>query len=162
MSYERQEQRHRFYIAQDRVAYFVAVDRSSGEVIGFISGGPNRHAEYQRCAAEIYAFYILSGHQRRGIGKQLLDALNLRMAESGFPSMMVWVLANNPNRGFYERVGGQQIATRPITLGPDTVEEVAYAWDDLATVSSGPTPASAGFARLPSVMRRPGTRPKGA
>lgn len=123
------------------MAYFVAVDRSSEEVVGFVNGGPNREAEYQHWSAEIYSFYVMRDYQGSALGKQLLDALISRLAQAGLASMMVWVLANNSNRGFYERAGGREIAARPITLGPDTVEEVAYAWDDLTSVASGAIPA---------------------
>jgi GNAT superfamily N-acetyltransferase len=135
MSYERQEQRHGCYLAQDRVNYFVAVDRASGDVIGFINGGPNRHADYQRYPAELYALYVLSERQRCGTGKRLLAALAPRLMESGFPSMMVWVLAKNPNRGFYEHTGAREIASRSIVLQPDVVQEIAYGWDNIAAAA---------------------------
>jgi ribosomal protein S18 acetylase RimI-like enzyme len=94
MTYERQEQRHKFYVAHDQIAYFVAVDRSSGNVVGFINSGPNREAEYPGHAGELYALYVRGDYQRRGLGKRLLDALIRRLAQSGLASMMVWVLAN--------------------------------------------------------------------
>ena len=135
MSYERQQNRHGYYLAQDRVSYFVAVDHSSGEVIGFINGGPNRHRDYPQYAAELYALYVLNDRQRCGAGKRLLAALSSRLTESGFPSMLVWVLAKNPNRGFYEHAGAREISSRPIVLQPDIVKEIAYGWDDLVAVA---------------------------
>jgi hypothetical protein len=45
--------------------------------------------------------------------------------------MMVWMLVNNPNRGFYEGMGGRRVGTKPIMLGTTTIEEIAYEWDDL-------------------------------
>jgi L-amino acid N-acyltransferase YncA len=135
MSYEHQRMRHLRTMARDKTAYFVATDSRTSDIVGFVNGGPNRHGEY-RYAGELYAIYISRAHQGRGIGKKLFCALADRLLQLGLPSIIVWMLAQNPYRGFYEAVGGREVATRPITLGPETVEEIAYAWDDLASTLS--------------------------
>jgi len=45
--------------------------------------------------------------------------------------MLVWVLAENPNRRFYESLGGRFLRSTTITLGGADLEEWAYGWDDL-------------------------------
>lgn len=135
MSYAAQQERHRRTMAKPETAYFVATCEQTGEVIGFVNGGPNRHSEYP-CAAELYAIYVRKEFQRRGIGKRLFRALADTLLQSGFTSMLVWVLAGNPNRDFYERLGGRTIAERPIKLGPNVVEEEALAWSDLESTTS--------------------------
>lgn len=46
--------------------------------------------------------------------------------------MMVWVLKNNPARGFYERLGGKYLYEKPIQIGAEELMEVAYGWRDLS------------------------------
>jgi hypothetical protein len=45
--------------------------------------------------------------------------------------MIVWVLADNPARAFYEKHGGKYLRSQPLELGQYTVQEVAYGWDNI-------------------------------
>jgi hypothetical protein len=45
--------------------------------------------------------------------------------------MIVRVLAQNPARAFYARLGGQSAGLRMIHVGGARVEEAAYVWRDL-------------------------------
>jgi L-amino acid N-acyltransferase YncA len=145
MSYAHQRERHRRTIARPNAAYFVAVRADTGEVIGFANGGPTRHQEYPY-AGELYAIYIRDAFQRGGVGRKLFCALAGQLVRSGLSSMLVWVLVSNPHYGFYESVGGRVAARRPITLGPETVDEDAVVWSDLAmtlrSYCSSPTGAA--------------------
>ena len=42
--------------------------------------------------------------------------------------MIIWVLADNPNRAFYERIGGREAGRRSIRVGGAPVDEAAYVW----------------------------------
>ena len=53
------------------------------------------------------------------------------MAQAGFTSMCVWVLARNPAREFYEHLGGVELSSRDIGLGGRQLEEICYLWPDL-------------------------------
>lgn len=47
---------------------------------------------------------------------------------------MLWALADNPTRGFYEAMGGTVAREKEIEIGGDKLLEVAYVWkriDDL-------------------------------
>jgi hypothetical protein len=48
--------------------------------------------------------------------------------------MMVWVLADNANRQFYEALGGRQFAEGLYEVGGQALPEVAYGWNDLAAL----------------------------
>src|SRR3954470_22930775 len=109
MTYARQEERDRRTMGGARAAYFVAVDARSSEVVGFVNGGPNRQPDYPY-PAEIYAFYIRQAWQHRGIGGRLFRAIAAEFLASGSQALLVWVLADNSNRGFYQRLGGHEIA----------------------------------------------------
>jgi len=51
--------------------------------------------------------------------------------DSGFDTMLVWTLADNPYRRFYERLGGKLLCDKDIEIGEQKLVEVAYGWDDL-------------------------------
>jgi hypothetical protein len=59
-------------------------------------------------------------------------ALFQRLVDTGHASGLLWVVRANPARYFYERLGGQQIMHRPIPVGGQPVEAIAYGWRDLS------------------------------
>lgn len=109
------------------------VEDDEGQVIGFVSGGFSSSGDplYQ---GELYAIYLLQQAQRQGIGKQLTQTLVERMMNEGISSMLVWVLAENPSRPFYEAMGGQQLYQKEIEIGGAKLIEVAYGWLDISTL----------------------------
>jgi GNAT superfamily N-acetyltransferase len=107
---------------------FVLVEeKSTGQVVGFASGGPERSGNpvYQ---GELYAIYLLQGAQGRGLGRQLADKVMERLRINGYNSMLLWVLATNPARKFYEALGGQYVDSQTIRIGGAALVEVAYGW----------------------------------
>jgi L-amino acid N-acyltransferase YncA len=107
---------------------YVAEDEA-GQIVGIAVGGPERSGDpvYQ---GELCGIYLLESHQRQGIGRQLTLTIVVRLAQAGIHSMLVWVLAENPSRRFYEALGGQVIRQKPIEIGGVTLDEVAYGWTD--------------------------------
>ncbi len=122
---------HRLANPNPGYAIFVAEDEA-GRVFGFADGGPNRDAETaERYPGELLAIYLLPEGQRHGAGSLLFRAVAGALAANGTPSMLVWVLANNPSRAFYERMGGHFVREASITIGGAPLVEVAYGWDEL-------------------------------
>jgi GNAT superfamily N-acetyltransferase len=119
------------------------VAEEAGRIVGFVVAGPERTGT-PNYRGEVYAIYLLESHQRRGIGAALLRAAVAWLRSSGYNSMLIWVLAGNPSRGFYAAMGGQPVATQPITIGDTTLEEVAYGWSDLAAFAPGQPGSQAG------------------
>ena len=136
LSYSHQENRHRRTMSLPGTSYVVAVVEPHQEVVGFANGGPNRQQALPQ-AGELYAIYIRDGWQGRGIGAGMFRAIVAEHQRHGRQSMFAWVLGANPNRSFYERLGGRASAERPIVFGPATVSEVAYVWDDLRLCPGG-------------------------
>ncbi len=134
MSYEGNESRwaERLSDVDNQVYTFVAVDES-GQIVGFISGGPNRDNDpvYK---GELHAIYILPSHHGRGIGRRLTVALVEKMLEMGIDTMLLWVFTDNPARRFYEALGGQLIKSSQFELGQANIDEVAYGWLDIRTL----------------------------
>ena len=83
----------------------------------------------------MYAIYVLAQLQRRGIGARLTAAVVRRLVEQDIDSMLLWVLADNPSRGFYETLGGRRIREKATEVGGIEVIEVAYGWPDLQHLS---------------------------
>ncbi|MBM3645361.1 MAG: GNAT family N-acetyltransferase [Alphaproteobacteria bacterium] len=119
---------------------FVAEDREAG-IVGFGSCGPAREeggaldlddldtAELR--LGEVYTLYVDADFQNRGLGRALLAALFGQLTSDGFHAAMLWMVADNPSRFFYERLGGVVCGERTDRVGEAEVEEVAWLWRDL-------------------------------
>lgn len=107
----------------------VARDPKAG-VIGFGSYGPNR-SRRDGFSGEIYTLYVAPDFQGIGIGRGLLLTMFGALAGEGHDSALIWVLAENPNRFFYEALGGQRTAERDVTMWNARVRELAYGWDSI-------------------------------
>jgi GNAT superfamily N-acetyltransferase len=131
LSVDRYHERHRQLVIQQGVRCLAARDNSLGRIIGLANGGPSRDADAQASAGELYAMYLLESHQRRGIGTALLRRLAEQLAADGFRSCSAWVLADNPSRAFYERLGGQPNGSQTITIGGEALVEFRYVWPEI-------------------------------
>ncbi|HEY3706134.1 MAG TPA: GNAT family N-acetyltransferase [Terracidiphilus sp.] len=112
----------------------VFVAEREGNVIGFVAGGRSRDRA-QHCDGELYAIYLLKDDQRLKIGRDLVRELAHALKRRGFRKMEVWVLAKNPAKAFYTRMGAQFGRSRQIEIGGVTLMESAYFWPDLDMVS---------------------------
>ena len=101
-----------------------------GTVVGLASAGPNRSGTLRR-RAELYTLYLLEQHHRKGFGSALVQACARDLLDQGANSLVVWVLAKNPARKFYEALGGVPSGQKPIRVGGRSVQKVAYLWPDL-------------------------------
>ncbi|MBV8188801.1 MAG: GNAT family N-acetyltransferase [Alphaproteobacteria bacterium] len=114
---------------------FVADDEEMG-VVGFGSCGPVRDPPEgldgtETRVGEVYTLYVEPDFQNQGLGRRLLDALFRQLKADGCDCVVLWMLADNPTRFFYEGMGGERVGHRVDTLAGRDVEEVAYAWRDL-------------------------------
>jgi L-amino acid N-acyltransferase YncA len=120
----------RHALARYRRNHFVYVAETKEDgVIGFGSGGPSREPELAY-KGEIYTLYLGDEHHGLGFGKRLFCALAERSMRDRGNSLIVWVLAGNPARFFYESMGGRPVARRPGVMAGAKIEELAYGWDD--------------------------------
>ncbi|QRM53965.1 GNAT family N-acetyltransferase [Sinorhizobium sp. BG8] len=116
------------------VQHFVAIDVATQEAIGFANFGPAR-ASMPSDVRELYALYVRPSYQGRGAGAGLVRQVARHSLETGATRLYAWVLADNPNRAFYERLGANPGEMSTITLGGRTYQQVAYAWDDLEALA---------------------------
>lgn len=134
MSVETREARWQQWLGDPntQMILFVA-ENESGEIVAFVSGGQSREVN-DKYDSELYAIYSVQEAQQQGTGRRLTHALRDKLIVAGFHSMLVWVLADNPSRAFYEKLGGQYVREKQIRLGDDEYVEVAYGWEDLRTI----------------------------
>lgn len=106
----------------------VAEDEGAG-VIGFGSCGPARGPALT-FGGEVYTLYVDPFHQESGAGRDLMRGLFGALASRGLGSVLIWVLAGNPARFFYEAAGGRAVAVREEALWGVALPQVAYGWDE--------------------------------
>ena len=110
-------------------------ESEDGTVTGFALGGAERTGD-ARYTGELYAIYLLQAQQRQGVGKRLIAAVARRLLEEGMASMLVWVLAENPSRWFYEAMGGEYLYEKPIYIAGGEYVEAAYGWPDIGELTA--------------------------
>lgn len=116
------------------VFHTVAVDMAEERVIGLASYGRARGMPpaFDR---ELYTLYLLHAFQGAGIGSALVRAVAGHCRETGASSLFAWVLAGNPNRVFYERLGAQAVGEGSVSVGRQRLDQIAYRWNDLTALS---------------------------
>jgi len=108
----------------------VLVAECDDAVVGFVGFGRNR-GDPSGFDGEVQTLYVLDDYQGRGIGGRLLEAGFRALLERGMNSVVIWVLAGNPSRFFYEAMGGHRVAEQTETLWGTQLPQVAYGWTDL-------------------------------
>ena len=131
LSYEQREEFHRRLLADPETHTCTYVAQGADGAIAGVAVGGQQQGDGQVLHGELYAIYVLQELQRQGIGRRLVRAVVERLLEKGIRSMLVWVLADNPARAFYETLGGSYVREAPVTIGGKEFLEVAYGWEDL-------------------------------
>jgi ribosomal protein S18 acetylase RimI-like enzyme len=101
-------------------------ETDDGEIVGYAL---SRKLQGDTDQAELVALHVQRSHHRQGIGRKLMRESARRLQEQGAQSLMLWVLAENPARQFYERLGGKLAGEQTITPADGvTAQEVRYRW----------------------------------
>lgn len=109
---------------------YLMAEAPGGAPMGYICGGPER-TDDPIYRGEIYELYISPCYQRMGTGRKLLSALATELHDRGFYTLMVWVLASNPNHRFYEKTGGIYLGVKTISFAGRKLRAAAYGWVDI-------------------------------
>ena len=110
------------------------VEAADAGIIGFSNCGPERSGDFDY-TGELYSIYLLDSFRGRGIGSVLFRAAAAALLESGHTDLMVWVLQDNPYRGFYEDWGGKHFHTDEVNIGGQSLTEFAYGWRDIEAIA---------------------------
>jgi len=111
------------------LVYVAATD--GGEIVGFVAGGAERAGDPD-FQGEISALYLLQSQQGRGLGRRLVQTVARRLSEDGYQTLLIWVNAQNPARGFYEVLGGIHARTGQRKIKGVTYDDAGYGWDEAA------------------------------
>ena len=122
-------------IKQSSEIILVAKESNLG-IVGMGSVGQNRTKDNEHLG-EVYTLYIHPDHQNKGIGKKLLSELFKELTRKNINSAVIWVLANNPSRFFYEAVGGKLISVKDVELWNVLLKEYSYGWNNLKSTLNG-------------------------
>ncbi|MEC0236932.1 GNAT family N-acetyltransferase [Paenibacillus kribbensis] len=122
--------------SEDGHLVFVA-ENEKGEIIGFVSGGPEKSGEYPPFGGEITAIYVLKEYNSLGLGRGLLMRLLQHFSSMQIHSAIVWVLADNPACTFYERLGAKLVVEQHlIHIGGKNLNMLAYGWETIPIESA--------------------------
>ena len=132
-TFEKRVERWRQILAsqenQENSFTFVA-ETEEKQIVGFASGSDAEEPS-EGFAGELIAIYLLESYQRQGIGRLLVKAVAERFLLQQTPSMLVWVLADNPFRAFYESLGGEGVSEKQMEIGGTSLAAVSYGWKNL-------------------------------
>ena len=131
LSYPARAERWREILLRTTGATITLVAEDAGQVVGFAGAGSMREGP-DGYDGELWALYVQPEYQGRGLGRQLTVAAAEWLHAAGYRSMLVLVLADNPSRHFYERLGGRYVGEASINIGGADLREAAYGWDNLA------------------------------
>ncbi len=133
LSREQREKDWCTWLAPGNTSFIFVSEDDQGGLIGFASAGRYR-GRNRDFKAELYAIYLLAAHQKQGIGTRLVREIVQKLVQEDLPSMLTWVLAGNPSREFYEKLGGKQIAEKEVLIGGVKLPALAYGWRDVRVI----------------------------
>ncbi len=128
LSIEQRTQRWQTWLSDVEEQFVSVAETEGGEIVGFAAGTYNREPLDAAYAGELWAIYILPQGQHQGVGRRLVQGVVQALRAKGMDTLIIWALAENPGRGFYEAIGGEYIRTKDCTIGEQTLPEVAYGW----------------------------------
>lgn len=138
LSHERREPAWKHLLSPGTPDFTYVAEVEGQGIVGFAGGGPEREGN-REFPSELQGMYILQPWQRKGIGRRLTMVSAERLLAMGFSSMLLWALAENPAVSFYEALGGRVVGQRSAQIGGATLKELAYGWNDIASlVAAGP------------------------
>ena len=119
--------------AQEDNNFTLVAENESDKIVGFANGGKERTGD-PVYTGELTGIYILKAHQRKGIGRSLVETVAERLGQLGLHSMLIWVLVDNPACQFYAALGGTQVREQTLQIAGKSLIEVAYGWTDITNL----------------------------
>ncbi|MBI5352992.1 MAG: GNAT family N-acetyltransferase [Chloroflexi bacterium] len=100
------------------------------KIVGILVGGPERSHD-DEYKGEIYILYVLPDYHKQYIGKQLVVSAVKKLLEINISNLLIWVIADNPSRFFYESIGGKPVREKEVEIGEIKMKEIGYGWKDI-------------------------------
>ena len=141
LSYEENASKWRQRFEEPDICWFIYVaEDDSDKIVGFSMGNLKQWnftlnvSGLSNYDGELMAVYVLQEHQRKHIGKKLVNLIVKNLLANNVKSMVVWVLKGNPNYKFYEILGGKYIGQKMLEIGNANYVELAYGWEDITQI----------------------------
>jgi ribosomal protein S18 acetylase RimI-like enzyme len=113
--------------------FLLVAETETGAMAGYaLAGGESGRADYRR---ELHVLLVDPNRQRQGVGRRLMAAVAAEFLRRGIGTLVLGVQEDNPNRRFYERLGGREVGRRPLDWNGYQTAEILYAWDELAPLA---------------------------
>jgi len=112
----------------------IVAETISGEVVGLaMLSKITSEDDYEPSIVKQYAYELRSlqvdpAYQRRGIGRLLVSWIVDELRRKQETHLLVRVLVDNPNTGFYEHLGAVMLYSRPYEWEGYQTEEIIYGW----------------------------------
>jgi len=123
----------------DGMYLFVAETGSSG-VIGFAMLCPlepkTTHFQFidQGYSHELRSLQVLPSWQKKGIGRQLIVKVADQVTAEGGTCLLVKMLVDNPNMGFYEHLGAMRLGSNPFSWDGYLTKEIVFGWENISNL----------------------------
>lgn len=112
----------------NRGTFAFVAENDRAEVVGIAVAGAMLDRGDDDYRGEIYILYVLPAWQGIGGGRGLVQACMHGLNQRRLIPVMLWVLADNPARKFYEALGGVMLREREDVMDGKKLIEVAYGW----------------------------------
>jgi len=99
-------------------------------IVGILVGGLERSHD-DEYKGEIYILYVLPEYHKQNIGKRLVISAVKKLLEMNISNLLIWVIADNPFRYFYESIGGKPVREKEVEIGGIKMKEIDYGWKDI-------------------------------
>jgi hypothetical protein len=70
-----------------------------------------------------------------GLGRKLVLAVVRDLRLRGYESMIVWVLAENSSKRFFEELWGEVVLRKEIEMAGKKMQEEGYGWRSLSALT---------------------------
>lgn len=114
----------------------VLVAEQGRDVVGYCTAGQARTSGLGD--GEVETLYVLDDHREQGHGRALLQRAAADLSGAGCGSLFLWVLAANPSRYFYERLGGRLVRRGTTRVAGQAFEQLAYLWNPISPLATAP------------------------
>ena len=111
------------------------VAEEEGKIAAFALAGTTRDARLRmRYTGEFYGIYVHPDFQRQGLGRKLLESCAEHLASQGHKRAALWVIENNKEQPFFEKMGGEVVYEAPVEIGGNNYKNIAYGWEDIQSL----------------------------
>ena len=128
----RQQQWQKSFAEENDGSWFcIVVVNKNNKLVGFAKGKIFKDPGSYQLHGDLNKIYLLSDHQRLGLGKKLFGKVVDRFISSGVNDMILFGVPQNPSCAFHEAMGGKRIYSEKGNF------DGGYHWPDLKKIADG-------------------------